>query len=82
MSIIRPAPIFDGPFTRKPVCSMPLRGGGRITLSGRTLVVTALGVRRETLLADDAAVEAALAEHFGIRLPRAPAAPAATGGGR
>jgi N-hydroxyarylamine O-acetyltransferase len=56
-------------FTRRSVCSMPLPRGGRITLSGRTLLVTEGGARRETLLEDDRAVAAALQEHFGIRMP-------------
>lgn len=57
-------------FTRKVVCSMPLPRGGRITLSGSTLVVTEGGVRRETPLEDERAVAAALQEHFGIVMPR------------
>jgi N-hydroxyarylamine O-acetyltransferase len=59
----------DSSFTRRSVCSMPLPRGGRITLSGRTLLVTEGGARRETLLEDDRAVAAALQEHFGIRMP-------------
>ena len=56
-------------FTRQTVCSLPRPGGGRVTLSGHTLVETVHGDRRETPLADDRAVDVALLERFGVRLP-------------
>lgn len=46
---------------------------GRVTLSGRTLVVTKDGVREERPLDGDAAVLAAYRDHFGIALDRLPA---------
>ena len=53
-------------FTRNTVVSRAT-GTGRITLSGRRLIVTSLGNRTETDLADDAAVARTLAEEFGIQ---------------
>ncbi|HET7786354.1 MAG TPA: arylamine N-acetyltransferase [Myxococcales bacterium] len=53
-------------FTQKTVISRATETG-RITLSGRRLIVTSRGSRAESDLQDDAAVAAALAEHFGIR---------------
>ncbi|MFI2367165.1 arylamine N-acetyltransferase [Streptomyces sp. NPDC018833] len=63
-------------FTRSLVCSR-LTPEGRITLSGRTLVVTEHGERHERQLSDDAAVLAAYQEHFGLVLDRLPPDPAA-----
>ncbi|MEO3750400.1 arylamine N-acetyltransferase [Streptomyces sp. B6B3] len=60
-------------FTRSPVCTL-LTETGRITLSGRTLVTTDAGGRREAELADDAAVLAAYRDRFGIVLDRVPSA--------
>ncbi|ANW20256.1 arylamine N-acetyltransferase family protein [Streptomyces clavuligerus] len=62
------------PFTRSLVCSL-VTTGGRVTLSGRKLVVTADGERHEELLADGAAVLAAYRDHFGLRLDRLPRDP-------
>jgi len=53
------------------ICSL-LTGDGRISLSGRTLISTTNGSRREDELADDAAVLAAYRDHFGITLDRVP----------
>jgi N-hydroxyarylamine O-acetyltransferase len=53
-------------FTRNTVVSRAT-GTGRITLSGRRLIVTSLGERTETELADEAAVSRTLAEQFGIQ---------------
>ncbi len=61
-------------FTQSVVCSR-LTEEGRITLSGRKLVVTEHGERREQPLADDAAVLAAYREHFGLELDRLPPDP-------
>jgi N-hydroxyarylamine O-acetyltransferase len=59
-------------FTRSLVCSR-LTGGGRVTLSGRTLVTTAGEARQERTLATDAEVLDAYRTHFGIVLDRVPA---------
>jgi N-hydroxyarylamine O-acetyltransferase len=53
------------------ICSV-LTDGGRISLSGRTLITTTNGQRAEQELPDDAAVLAAYREHFGIELERVP----------
>jgi N-hydroxyarylamine O-acetyltransferase len=59
-------------FTRSPVCSLPTGDGGRVTLSGRTLVTTSAdGVRREHEVPADK-VLAAYREHFGLELLREP----------
>jgi N-hydroxyarylamine O-acetyltransferase len=54
-------------FTRKRVCTLA-RPDGRITLSDRTLIVTARGERSEQVLPDEPAFQAALREHFGVDL--------------
>jgi N-hydroxyarylamine O-acetyltransferase len=56
-------------FQQNIVCSRPTPRG-RVTVTGRALIVVEDGVRRETPLADRAAVTSALAEHFEIRLGR------------
>lgn len=61
----------DSHFTRSVVCSR-LTDEGRVTLSGRTLVTTVHGERREVPLATDAEVFDAYREHFGLRLRRLP----------
>ena len=61
-------------FRRSLVCSR-LTPEGRITLSGRKLVSTEHGERRERQLTSDAAILAAYREHFGIRLDRLPPIP-------
>jgi N-hydroxyarylamine O-acetyltransferase len=53
------------------ICSL-LTAGGRISLSGRTLITTTNGQRAEQELPDDAAVLAVYREHFGIGLERVP----------
>ena len=58
-------------FTQSLVCSL-LTETGRVTLSGRTLVRTAGGVRDELTLAEDADVLAVYRAHFGIALDRVP----------
>lgn len=63
-------------FTQGIVCTRTT-ARGRVTLSGATLRGATLSEvtgdeRRETVLADERAVTAALVEHFGIRLPAAP----------
>jgi len=52
-------------FTRNTVVSRATETG-RITLSGRRLIVTSLGQRTETELGDEAAVTRILAQQFGI----------------
>ncbi|MEU5399058.1 arylamine N-acetyltransferase [Streptomyces sp. NPDC005963] len=61
-------------FTRSPVCTR-LTVDGRITLSGRKLVTTEHGDRREELLGDDTEILAAYREHFGLHLDRVPVDP-------
>jgi N-hydroxyarylamine O-acetyltransferase len=57
----------DSHFTKNVVCTLPT-ARGRVTLGGRTLIETAGEERRETPLGDGAAVDAALADRFGVRL--------------
>ena len=57
----------DSHFTRQLVCSQATPDG-RVSVSGRALVITRGDERRETPLEDLAAVRGALADHFGIRL--------------
>jgi N-hydroxyarylamine O-acetyltransferase len=57
-------------FTQKVICSLPT-ARGRVTLSGRALIETDGGERRETPLDGEGAVTAVLAERFGVRLPAA-----------
>ena len=60
-------------FTRGPLCTRQTDDGGRITLSGRRLTVTAPdGRRREEHLADEGELLAAYRRHFGIPLDREP----------
>lgn len=61
----------DSGFTRGPVCSIPV-DDGRVTMSGRTLLVTASdGTRIEEELTDREAL-AAYRDRFGIELDRLP----------
>lgn len=57
----------DSHFTRARLASV-LTPTGRVTLSGDRLVTTTHGRREEAELADEEAVRAALADHFGIVL--------------
>ncbi len=57
----------DSPFTQNRLCTRATPEG-RVTLSGRRLIVTRNGAREETELADEAAVGSALWEYFGVRL--------------
>ncbi|KOX02543.1 acetyltransferase [Streptomyces sp. NRRL B-1140] len=60
-------------FTRSLVCSLVTEEGGRITLSGRRLTVTAAdGTREERELATDEEVLGVYRERFGIELDRVP----------
>ncbi|MEU4623705.1 arylamine N-acetyltransferase [Actinoplanes sp. NPDC023801] len=54
-------------FTRKTVCTI-LTGAGRVTVSDRTLIVTAGGGRTETTLDTDEELFAAYRDHFGVQL--------------
>ena len=63
-------------FTRSTICSR-LTYGGRVSISGRTLITTEGGSRSEQHLPDDAAVLTAYRDHFGIVLDQAPHDPAA-----
>lgn len=58
-------------FTRSLICSM-LTGFGRITLSGRTLIRTVDGERKERELTGDAEVLDAYRTWFGVELDRVP----------
>jgi len=57
----------ESPFTRKSVCSMATIEG-RVTVTGRTLIVTRNRIKQETLLESDEQWRAALKEQFGITL--------------
>jgi N-hydroxyarylamine O-acetyltransferase len=61
-------------FTRNTICSR-LTAGGRVSLSGHTLILTSGGDREERVLPSGEAVLAAYREHFGIILDRVPAVP-------
>ncbi len=61
-------------FTQNSICSLPT-AGGRVSISGRTLILTGGGEREEQVLPSDAEVLAAYREHFGIVLDRVPAVP-------
>jgi N-hydroxyarylamine O-acetyltransferase len=58
-------------FVQGPVCTL-LTDGGRITISGRTLIETTGGSRTETELASDEVLLAAYRDRFGIVLDRVP----------
>jgi N-hydroxyarylamine O-acetyltransferase len=62
-------------FTRSTICSR-LTEDGRISISGRTLILTSGGSRTEQQLPADGAVLAAYRDHFGIALDRVPTAAA------
>jgi N-hydroxyarylamine O-acetyltransferase len=64
----------DSHFTRSTVCSR-VTTDGRVSISGRTLIMTTNGNRAERELPTDAAVLAAYRDHFGIILEQVPAAP-------
>ncbi|MCF2532412.1 arylamine N-acetyltransferase family protein [Yinghuangia soli] len=60
-------------FTQAPVCTLLTdEGRGRITLSGRTLIVTDAEGRREEKFPDDEALLKAYRDHFGFDLEKAP----------
>jgi N-hydroxyarylamine O-acetyltransferase len=59
-------------FTTETVCSRLTEDGGRISISGRTLIRTRNGSRTEEQLAGDDALLAAYRDHFGITLDRVP----------
>lgn len=54
-------------FTQQRICSIATPTG-RVSLSSRRLIITSNGRREEQLLADEAAVESALADWFGVSL--------------
>ena len=62
----------DSHFTRGTICSR-LTGEGRVSLSGRTLILTSDGARTGRELGADSEVLAAYRDHFGIVLDRVPA---------
>lgn len=60
-------------FVQSPVCSLVTEDGGRITLSGRSLTVTAAdGTKEVSQLDTDEEVLALYRERFGIELDRVP----------
>jgi N-hydroxyarylamine O-acetyltransferase len=59
-------------FTQETVCSRLTDDGGRISISGRTLIRTGAGSRTEEQLPSDDALLAAYRDHFGITLDRVP----------
>jgi N-hydroxyarylamine O-acetyltransferase len=59
-------------FTQETVCSRLTDDGGRISISGRTLIRTGAGSRTEEQLPSDDALLAAYRDHFGITLGRVP----------
>jgi N-hydroxyarylamine O-acetyltransferase len=59
-------------FTQETVCSRLTEDGGRISISGRTLIRTSGGARTEEQLPGDEALLAAYRDHFGITLDRVP----------
>jgi N-hydroxyarylamine O-acetyltransferase len=59
-------------FTHNSICSLPV-DGGRVSVSGRLLIVTRDGERTETELVGDDEVLDAYRRHFGIELDRVPA---------
>jgi N-hydroxyarylamine O-acetyltransferase len=61
----------DSSFRAGPICSR-LTENGRVSISGRKLIVTTDGARHEEDLADDAALLTAYRDHFGIDLDRIP----------
>ena len=63
-------------FTQSTICSR-LTPGGRVSISGRMLIVTENGTRSEQQLDTDDAVLAAYRDHFGVELSRVPDNPAA-----
>ena len=62
-------------FTRSTICSR-LTPGGRVSISGRTLIQTQGGTRTEHRLETDDLLLAAYRDHFGIALSRVPDDPA------
>lgn len=65
----------DSHFTQGTVCSR-LTENGRVSISGRSLIVTgADGTRTEEQLADDSALLACYRDRFGIVLDRVPSVP-------
>jgi len=58
-------------FTQNVICSL-LTAEGRVSISGRMLIITADGARTERDLGDHRSVLAAYRQHFGIELDRVP----------
>jgi N-hydroxyarylamine O-acetyltransferase len=59
-------------FIQETVCSRLTEDGGRISISGRTLILTSSDSRTEDQLPSDGALLAAYRNHFGIALDRVP----------
>ena len=60
------------PFSKSLICSR-LTPAGRVTISGRRLIITSGNTRLERELAGEADVRRALREHFDLAYPRGPA---------
>jgi N-hydroxyarylamine O-acetyltransferase len=63
----------DSHFRLGAICSRLTDDGGRVSLSGHTLIRTVDGARTERELPGDDDVLAAYRDHFGIVLDRVPA---------
>ena len=63
-------------FTRSTICSLRTPGG-RVSISGRTLIQTRNGTRTEQQIDTDDALLAAYRDHFGVVLSQVPNDPAA-----
>ncbi len=66
-------------FTRSTICSW-LTEDGRVSITGRTLILSSQGARTEQQLPSDDAVLAAYRDHFGILLDQIPEAAAKSSG--
>lgn len=64
----------DSPFTQRTVCSLPTTAG-RVTVTNRTLITTAAGIRTEREVDDDAELLAIYRDAFGLHLGRLPTIP-------
>lgn len=67
---MRTAP--QSPFVHAPICSRLTADGGRVTINGRSLVVTDAGGQRVRATLADEDLVAAYRRHFGLALDRVP----------
>jgi N-hydroxyarylamine O-acetyltransferase len=60
----------ESPFTQKRLISLPRLDGGRVSISGKELKITAAnGEQQIEALEDEQAFQRALAQYFGFSLP-------------